>query len=66
MAEAIRSAIRRYYCPRYILVTLLYTRCGLDTYFVAALKAEYPGVMGADDASAREEIEVFRRKWIYY
>ena len=33
-----------------------------------ALKAEYPGIMGADadDAAAREEIEVFRRKWIYY
>lgn len=33
---------------------------------VPALKAEYPGVMDADDASAREEIEVFKRKWIYY
>ena len=31
-----------------------------------ALKAEYPGVMDADDDKAREEIEVFRRKWIYY
>ncbi|EIW59336.1 cyclopropane-fatty-acyl-phospholipid synthase, partial [Trametes versicolor FP-101664 SS1] len=33
---------------------------------VPALKAEYPGVMDTDDAKAREEIEVFRRKWIYY
>ncbi|KAI1790184.1 cyclopropane-fatty-acyl-phospholipid synthase [Ganoderma leucocontextum] len=33
---------------------------------VPALKAEYPGVMDADDASAREEVEVFKRKWIYY
>ena len=31
-----------------------------------ALKAEYPGVMDLDYAKAREEIEVFRRKWIYY
>ncbi|KAI0349595.1 cyclopropane-fatty-acyl-phospholipid synthase [Trametes cingulata] len=33
---------------------------------VPALKAEYPGVMDTEDAKAREEIEVFRRKWIYY
>ncbi|KAI0667642.1 cyclopropane-fatty-acyl-phospholipid synthase [Trametes maxima] len=33
---------------------------------VPALRAEYPAVMGSDDAKAREEIEVFRRKWIYY
>ncbi|KAI8994251.1 cyclopropane-fatty-acyl-phospholipid synthase [Trametes punicea] len=33
---------------------------------IPALRAEYPGVMDADDAKAREEIEVFRRKWIYY
>ncbi|KAI0766357.1 cyclopropane-fatty-acyl-phospholipid synthase [Trametes elegans] len=33
---------------------------------VPALKAEYPGVMDSDDAKARAEIEVFRRKWIYY
>ncbi|TBU29980.1 cyclopropane-fatty-acyl-phospholipid synthase [Dichomitus squalens] len=33
---------------------------------VPALKAEYPGVMDTDDVSARAEIEVFRRKWIYY
>ena len=33
---------------------------------LTALKAEYPGVMGTDDATAQAEIEVFRRKWIYY
>ncbi|KAI9058495.1 cyclopropane-fatty-acyl-phospholipid synthase [Trametes sanguinea] len=33
---------------------------------VPALRAEYPGVMGLDDEKARAEIEVFRRKWIYY
>ncbi|RPD62533.1 cyclopropane-fatty-acyl-phospholipid synthase [Lentinus tigrinus ALCF2SS1-7] len=33
---------------------------------IPALKAEYPGVMDTDDAKAQEEIEVFRRKWIYY
>ncbi|KAI0770009.1 cyclopropane-fatty-acyl-phospholipid synthase [Fomes fomentarius] len=33
---------------------------------VQALKVEYPGVMDSDDAKARAEIEVFRRKWIYY
>ncbi|KAH9933161.1 cyclopropane-fatty-acyl-phospholipid synthase [Epithele typhae] len=33
---------------------------------VPALRKEYPAVMGADDATAREQIEVFRRKWIYY
>ncbi|PIL22658.1 hypothetical protein GSI_15350 [Ganoderma sinense ZZ0214-1] len=37
-----------------------------EDVIIPALKAEYPGVMGADDASAREEIEVFKRKWIYY
>ncbi|KAI0647931.1 cyclopropane-fatty-acyl-phospholipid synthase [Trametes meyenii] len=33
---------------------------------VPALRAEYPAVMGSNDAKAREEIEVFRKKWIYY
>ncbi|KAI0335778.1 cyclopropane-fatty-acyl-phospholipid synthase [Cubamyces sp. BRFM 1775] len=37
-----------------------------EDIIVPALKAEYPGVMDADDDKAREEIEVFRRKWIYY
>ncbi|KAI8994252.1 cyclopropane-fatty-acyl-phospholipid synthase [Trametes punicea] len=37
-----------------------------DDTIVPALRAEHPGVMAADDAKAREEIEVFRRKWIYY
>ncbi|KAI0754827.1 cyclopropane-fatty-acyl-phospholipid synthase [Daedaleopsis nitida] len=33
---------------------------------VPALRAEHPGIMGSDDEKSREEIEVFRRKWIYY
>ncbi|KAL6303901.1 S-adenosyl-L-methionine-dependent methyltransferase [Sparassis latifolia] len=35
---------------------------------VPALKREHPRMVGADadDASVREEIEVFRRKWLYY
>ncbi|KAM5535007.1 hypothetical protein V8D89_011380 [Ganoderma adspersum] len=37
-----------------------------EDVIIPALKAEYPGVMDTDDASAREEIEVFKRKWIYY
>ncbi|KAI0712318.1 cyclopropane-fatty-acyl-phospholipid synthase [Earliella scabrosa] len=37
-----------------------------EEMIVPALKAEYPGVMDSNDAKAREEIEVFRRKWIYY
>ncbi len=37
-----------------------------EDMIVPALKVEYPGVMDSDDAKARAEIEVFRRKWIYY
>ncbi|CDO69847.1 hypothetical protein BN946_scf184884.g6 [Trametes cinnabarina] len=37
-----------------------------EDVIVPALRAEYPGVMGLDDGKARAEIEVFRRKWIYY
>ncbi|KAJ2924451.1 hypothetical protein H1R20_g12632, partial [Candolleomyces eurysporus] len=31
-----------------------------------ALVKEYPEVMGGQDADANKEIEVFKRKWIYY
>ncbi|TFK93103.1 cyclopropane-fatty-acyl-phospholipid synthase [Polyporus arcularius HHB13444] len=37
-----------------------------EDIIIPALKAEYPGVMDSDDAKAQAEIEVFRRKWIYY
>ena len=43
-----------------------FTRVFAFARLQTALKAEYPGVMGTDDATAQAEIEVFRRKWIYY
>ncbi|KAF8895131.1 S-adenosyl-L-methionine-dependent methyltransferase [Infundibulicybe gibba] len=35
-----------------------------DTVVVPALREEYPGLM--DGAHGKEEVEVFKRKWIYY
>lgn len=39
-----------------------------ESVIVPALRREYPDVMGVkcDPIKAREEVEVFRRKWIYY
>ncbi|KAF7985573.1 hypothetical protein HWV62_3849 [Athelia sp. TMB] len=37
-----------------------------ETVIVPALVKEYPEVMGSGAKRGREEIEVFRRKWLYY
>ena len=66
VAEAVRGAFRGHYRPWCVCV-LCCLNCVWCAYWIdPALKAEYPGVMDSDDAKAREEIEVFRRKWIYY
>lgn len=42
-----------------------------ESDIVPALRAAYPDIMGdrnekGDSSATRDEIEVFRRKWIYY
>jgi cyclopropane-fatty-acyl-phospholipid synthase len=37
-----------------------------ETVIMPSLKKEYPSVMGGDSIKGREEIEVFKRKWLYY
>ncbi|CCM03566.1 uncharacterized protein FIBRA_05702 [Fibroporia radiculosa] len=37
-----------------------------EDVIVPELKKEYPDVMGNNAKNAREEIDVFKRKWIYY